>query len=186
MIWTKGQKQYNKIRPTLTYALRRNKWLNFLKEIKRCKHWTNKIINTSINIKISCFVAHTIWFFYWFNDALNSAIFFCLFQTKSWISNVTWRTRSFLVYRERMRGDCSFCWYWWNFNNLCLSFRVSELLLVKIYLTYTVLFFVQWLRAEEPTDMCSIMAYHRHLTPNQYFFNLFKCFLLIVVSIWFG
>ena len=54
--------------------------------------------------------------------------FLCLSQTKTWISNVT-LSWSFYVQWFDVRGDCSFCWYWWNcwpslfilfFSHLCL------------------------------------------------------------------
>ena len=47
---------------------------------------------------------------------LNSATFLCLFKTRTWIFNVICHGL-FCVQWVKARGDCSFCWYWWN----CLS-----------------------------------------------------------------
>jgi hypothetical protein len=44
----------------------------------------------------------------------NPAAFLCLSTTRTWISNFICRGSPFRVQWVKMRGDCSFCWYWWN------------------------------------------------------------------------
>jgi len=45
----------------------------------------------------------------WFNPAT----FLCLYQTRTWISNVICRGLCYVQWFE-VRGYCLFCWYWWN------------------------------------------------------------------------
>jgi hypothetical protein len=40
--------------------------------------------------------------------------FMCLTQVSTWISNVICRALFYCVQRVMVRGDWSFCWYWWK------------------------------------------------------------------------
>ena len=50
------------------------------------------------------------------------ATYLCLSQVRNWISNVIYHCR-FCVQWVRMRGNCSFCWYWWNGPSLSFDSR---------------------------------------------------------------
>ena len=47
-------------------------------------------------------------------NRFNPATFLCLSYIRTWISNIM--SLSFLcsVSSVKMRGDCLFCWHWWN------------------------------------------------------------------------
>jgi hypothetical protein len=46
-------------------------------------------------------------------NRFNLAICLCMSQCQTWISNVICRVLCYVQWVE-VRGDCSFCWYWWT------------------------------------------------------------------------
>jgi len=46
-------------------------------------------------------------------NRFNPVIYLCLSQCRTWISNVIYRGLCYVQWVE-VRGDCSFCWYWWT------------------------------------------------------------------------
>ena len=56
------------------------------------------------------------FFFLLFSVTSNPATFLWLFQANTWISIEICRGLfTFYVQWVEVRGDCSLCWYWWNY-----------------------------------------------------------------------
>ena len=55
-------------------------------------------------------------------NCCNPTTFLCLFQTRTWISNVICHGVFFVLSKLKMRGDWSFCWNWWNWWSSLFKF----------------------------------------------------------------
>ena len=75
------------------------------------------------------------------NAQFNSATSLCLSVVRTWISSVICRGILFIISElSCQRGDCLFCWYWWNsWLSDCLIFilkyqlKFTQNAVVKIY-----------------------------------------------------
>ena len=97
-------------------SITNSKWthrdqLNTVKKSSICTGTQNNFIlceNIAINDIVALFGG-------WFPiNRFNPPTFLCLSQASTWIFNVICRIVLCSVSLVKMRGDCSFCWYWWN------------------------------------------------------------------------
>ena len=71
-------------------------------------------------------------------NGFNLAICMCLSQARTWISNVICRDM-FYVHGDKVRGDCSWCWYWGNCWPSLLNLSFHNVLFqhsTEIYIFY--------------------------------------------------
>ena len=79
------------------------------------------IISVVYKIKLSKLPSYQEWGWDLIN-CCNPTTFLCLFQTRTWISNVICHGFFFVLSKLKMRGDCSFCWNWWNWWSSLFKF----------------------------------------------------------------
>jgi hypothetical protein len=60
----------------------------------------------------------------------------CLFQTRTWISNVICHGFFFVLSKLKMRGDWSFCWNWWNWWSSLFKFFLNIISVYEYYLNF--------------------------------------------------